>query len=113
MKAIVDSTRRVTRPLERIAVSAYSTQKVQNLPNKQQVLSVYKQLLKQCQKFNGYNFQQYGLRRTKDAFRSNKDLKDKQEIINCYNKALEDLEVVKRQTLISSLFGADKLVIEK
>ncbi|KAJ9090499.1 hypothetical protein DSO57_1001957 [Entomophthora muscae] len=81
-------------------------------PSKNQVLSLYRNLLRASKGFHGYNFQQYAIRRTKDSFRSNKDI-DEAAAIKAYQTGNNDLEVIRRQSIISNLFTSDKLVIEK
>ncbi|ELT87260.1 hypothetical protein CAPTEDRAFT_102686 [Capitella teleta] len=66
-----------------------------------QVLSLYKQILRESEKFPSYNIKTYALRRTKDAFRANKSVKDAQTISSFMKKGNEDLNLIKRQ--VSSL----------
>ena len=72
----------------------------------------YRQLLRQGNQFNAYNFREYAKRRTRDAFRENVSVKDPQEISQLLAKAREELEVVKRQTIISQFFKSNPLVLE-
>ncbi|EAT42558.1 AAEL005928-PC [Aedes aegypti] len=81
--------------------------------HKMKVLSLYKQLLRESQKFSSYNFRNYALRRVRDAFRENKALTDSSKIQSEMDYARKNLEIIKRQALISQMFRADKLVIEK
>ncbi|CAL1528054.1 unnamed protein product [Lymnaea stagnalis] len=81
-------------------------------PTKSKVLSLYKQLLKEGNKLTDYNFRMYAIRRTKDAFKGYKNLNDASEIQILIKKATENLEMLKRQALLSQLFGSNKLVIE-
>lgn len=55
----------------------------------------------------------YALRKTRDAFRDNKALTDESKVQKCILEATENLEMLRRQTLISQLYKTDKLIIEK
>ncbi|XP_055294765.1 LYR motif-containing protein 4 [Sitodiplosis mosellana] len=81
--------------------------------SKGQVLSIYKQLLRESQKFNSYNFRNYALRRIRDAFKDNKSLSQAQEVQKQYQFANENLDIIKRQTIIGKLYSSDRLCIEK
>ncbi|KXJ71126.1 LYR motif-containing protein 4 [Aedes albopictus] len=81
--------------------------------HKMKVLSLYRQLLRESQKFSSYNFRNYALRRVRDAFRENKALTDSSKIQAEMEYARKNLDIIKRQALISQMFRADKLVIEK
>lgn len=54
----------------------------------------------------------YAVRRIRDAFRENKNVKDPVEIQTLVNKAKRDLEVIRRQVHIGQLYSTDKLIIE-
>nr|XP_021201727.1 LYR motif-containing protein 4B [Helicoverpa armigera] len=79
---------------------------------KQQILSMYRVLLREADKFPNYNFRAYALRRVRDAFRDNKTLTDPKLIKKQYDFATENLAVIKRQVLVGDLYKTEKLVIE-
>nr|XP_010966906.1 PREDICTED: LYR motif-containing protein 4 [Camelus bactrianus] len=54
----------------------------------------------------------YAIRRIRDAFRENKNVKDPVEIQALVNKAKRDLEIIRRQVHIGQLYSTDKLIIE-
>ncbi|XP_058060020.1 LYR motif-containing protein 4 [Anopheles bellator] len=82
--------------------------------HRMKVLSLYKQLLRESQKFDSYNYRMYAFRRIRDAFRENKALADGAKIENELSYGRKNLEIIKRQTVIGHMFQApDKLVIEK
>uniref|UniRef100_A0A8C4M1W7 LYR motif containing 4 n=1 Tax=Equus asinus TaxID=9793 RepID=A0A8C4M1W7_EQUAS len=54
----------------------------------------------------------YAVRRIRDAFRENKNVKDPVEIQALVNKAKRDLEIIRRQVHIGQLYSTDKLIIE-
>lgn len=55
----------------------------------------------------------YALRRIKDAFRDNKSLTDESKLNQYIAEGKENLEMLRRQVLISQLYKTDKLIIEK
>ncbi|KAL9102675.1 MAG: hypothetical protein Q9163_002197 [Psora crenata] len=75
--------------------------------------SLYRSLLRQSSQFAAYNFREYAKRRTKDVFRENhsKNLQEReqQELIQ---RGLKELQMMKRQTVISQFFQLDRLVVE-
>ncbi|KAK7740691.1 hypothetical protein SLS53_005159 [Cytospora paraplurivora] len=78
----------------------------------QQVRSLYRQLLRQGEQFASYNFREYAKRRTRDAFRENKDVQDPRQIQEFVQKGLKELQVLKRQAVISQFYQLDRLVVE-
>ncbi|XP_008477794.1 LYR motif-containing protein 4 [Diaphorina citri] len=80
--------------------------------SKDMILKLYKALLRESSKFPAYNYRMYFLRRTREKFQSNKNVDNNEQISLLYNEGLKELEVLKRQVLISQLFKPDKLVIE-
>ncbi|CDK28673.1 unnamed protein product [Kuraishia capsulata CBS 1993] len=81
--------------------------------NKSQVLSLYRQFLRNASKFEDYNFRNYFLRKSRDEFKKHKDVSDPAEIANFIKSARQDLLVLKRQAEISQMYHFDKLVVEK
>ncbi|CCF37921.1 complex 1 protein [Colletotrichum higginsianum] len=72
----------------------------------------YRQLLKTGDQFAAYNFREYAKRRTRDAFRENKDVEDPRRVQELIQKGLNDLQSLKRQTVVSQFFQFDRLVVE-
>ncbi|XP_061202560.1 LYR motif-containing protein 4 isoform X3 [Pezoporus occidentalis] len=77
-----------------------------------QVLRLYRALLRESQRFSSYNYRTYAIRRIRDAFRENKNIKDSGKIEELLNKAKANLEVIHRQVTIGQLYSTQKLVIE-
>ncbi|XP_045782736.1 LYR motif-containing protein 4B [Maniola jurtina] len=77
-----------------------------------QILSLYKSLLKESNKFNNYNFRAYALRRVRDAFKENKFLTDPKLVKKEFEYGKENLAIVKRQVVIGDMYQTEKLVIE-
>ncbi|XP_072937576.1 LYR motif-containing protein 4 homolog [Epargyreus clarus] len=79
---------------------------------KNQVLALYKSMLRESQKFPNYNFRAYALRRIKDAFKASKTLTDPKIIKKEFEFAQQNFALIKRQVVIGDMFRTDKLVIE-
>lgn len=77
-----------------------------------QVLDLYRAMLRESKQFSAYNYRTYAIRKIRDAFRENKNLKDPLEIQILVNKAKRDLEMIRRQVHIGQLYSTDKLIIE-
>jgi hypothetical protein len=58
-------------------------------------VSQYRSLLRQANQFASYNFREYAKRRTRDAFRENKDEIDERKVRDLLQKGLTELEVMK------------------
>ncbi|VVD01367.1 protein bcn92 [Leptidea sinapis] len=82
-----------------------------NIP-KQQILSLYKSLIRESGKFPNYNFRCYAIRRVKDSFKANKLLTDIKLVRKEVDYAKENLEMIKRQAVIGAMYKTDKLVVE-
>ncbi|XP_058687247.1 LYR motif-containing protein 4 isoform X1 [Poecile atricapillus] len=66
-----------------------------------QVLRLYRALLRESQRFSGYNYRTYAIRRIRDAFRENKNIADSEKIEELLNKAKANLEIIQRQETLS------------
>ncbi|KAK6341917.1 hypothetical protein TWF730_001402 [Orbilia blumenaviensis] len=77
-----------------------------------QVRSLYRSLLRTSSLFATYNFREYAKRRTRDAFREHKNETDERRIQELVQRGLKELSLLKRQTMISSFYQLDKLVVE-
>ncbi|KAB8356417.1 hypothetical protein FH972_024000 [Carpinus fangiana] len=74
--------------------------------------SLYRSLLRQSRQYAAYNFREYAKRRTRDAFRDSEHVTDERQIQELMQKGLKELQVLKRQTVVSQFFQLDKLVVE-
>ncbi|KAK3700389.1 hypothetical protein LTR37_016000 [Vermiconidia calcicola] len=81
-------------------------------PTAFEVRSLYRSLLRTSKQFSAYNFREYATRRTKDAFREHSTLSDERRIQELMQKGLKELQVLKRQTVVSQFFQLDRLVVE-
>ncbi|KAF2436407.1 hypothetical protein EJ08DRAFT_667214 [Tothia fuscella] len=77
-----------------------------------QARSLYRSLLRESNQFAAYNFREYAKRRTKDAFREHHGESDEGKAKGLLQKGLRELQVMKRQTVISQFFQLDRLVVE-
>ncbi|CAK1593111.1 unnamed protein product [Parnassius mnemosyne] len=80
--------------------------------SKTQILSIYKSLLRESEKFSNYNFRSYAIRRVRDAFKEHKSLTDKNLINKEYQFAKDNIAIIKRQVVIGEMYKTEKLVIE-
>ncbi|KAI9700884.1 MAG: hypothetical protein M1820_006645 [Bogoriella megaspora] len=74
--------------------------------------SLYRSLLRQSRQFAAYNFREYARRRTRDAFQEHKDEGDERKAQELIQRGLKELQILRRQTVISQFFQLDKLVVE-
>ncbi|GAB7336994.1 hypothetical protein MBLNU457_g2411t1 [Dothideomycetes sp. NU457] len=77
-----------------------------------QARSLYRSLLRQSREFAAYNFREYAKRRTVDAFREHSTVTDERRIQELMQKGLKELQMLKRQTVVSQFFQLDRLVVE-
>ncbi|EAT91680.2 hypothetical protein HBI56_012220 [Parastagonospora nodorum] len=77
-----------------------------------QVRSLYRSLLRQGGQFAAYNFREYAKRRTRDAFREAKSETEERRVQELMQKGLKELQMLKRQTVISQFYQLDRLVVE-
>lgn len=76
------------------------------------IRKLYKALLRHSAKFSDYNFREYALRRTRDAFREHQSTTEPDKIHRLYYDGLNNLAVIKRQSAISQMFKTDPVIIE-
>lgn len=81
-------------------------------PSSKEILALYRKLFSRAYKFDNYNFREYSKRRVHDAFKANKSLTNKDEIVKFYNQGINNLAALERQTTISQMYTLDKLVVE-
>lgn len=75
------------------------------------VRQLYRQLLREAERFPQYNYRQYALRRIRDEFERRKDL-EADKAPELLARGREELERLRRMTTVASLYAHDKLVIE-
>mmetsp|Transcript_15037 Transcript_15037/g.38244 ORF Transcript_15037/g.38244 Transcript_15037/m.38244 type:complete len:92 (-) Transcript_15037:463-738(-) len=74
---------------------------------RKEVISLYRELLRHSNRFSNYNFKEYALRRTREDFRANRNVTDGARVAELLAKGKGDLEVVRRQAALSSMFKPD------
>ncbi|KAK5109537.1 hypothetical protein LTR62_006888 [Meristemomyces frigidus] len=77
-----------------------------------EVRSLYRSLHRQACQFANYNFREYAKRRTRDAFREARGESDERRVQELVQKGLKELQILKRQTVVSQFFQLDRLVVE-
>eukprot|EP00051_Salpingoeca_urceolata_P031737 m.12753 g.12753 ORF g.12753 m.12753 type:complete len:85 (-) comp4352_c0_seq1:88-342(-) len=79
----------------------------------QQVLRLYRTLLREAQGFTQYNYRHHAIRRIREQFKDNKSLTEQTEIANSIAFAKEQLEVIRRQVVLGKMYGLPgRLVVE-
>ncbi|KAF2132249.1 hypothetical protein P153DRAFT_334970 [Dothidotthia symphoricarpi CBS 119687] len=76
------------------------------------VRSLYRSLLRQSSQFAAYNFREYAKRRTRDSFREHKSVTEENSVRDLLQKGQKELQMLKRQTVISQFYQIDRLVVE-
>jgi hypothetical protein len=72
-------------------------------PARAQVLSLMRSLLRHSSKIVNYNFRAHAKRRTRAGFDLHRDVTG-EKLVETYRYGLTQLEIVKRQALISQLY---------
>ncbi|KAF7591918.1 hypothetical protein BBP40_000889 [Aspergillus hancockii] len=74
--------------------------------------ATFRSLLRQSSQFSNYNFREYARRRTRDAFREHQKDTEERRIQELIQEGLQNLRMMKRQTVISQFYQMDRLVVE-
>ena len=80
--------------------------------NRQSILLLYHNLLRESKRFDSYIYRKYALRRIRDAFRDNKCITDENTIQQLFTDGHKNLQLIKRQVVINNLYKSEKLVVE-
>ena len=83
--------------LQMLSVMALSTNRA--------VLSLYKTMLRESQKFTDLNYRSWALRRVRDGFRANSKLAEQSSVESQIQYAKQNLIIMKRQTTVGQLFN--------
>ncbi|KAK9745979.1 Complex 1 protein (LYR family) [Popillia japonica] len=78
----------------------------------QQVIVLYKALIREAKKLPAYNFRNYALRRIRDSFKENRIIKEPAQVAAAIQEGKKSLELIKRQVIIGQIYDTEKLVIE-
>ena len=79
--------------------------KAMALSTNRAVLSLYKTMLRESQKFTDLNYRSWALRRVRDGFRANSKLAEQSSVERQIQYAKQNLIVMKRQTTVGQLFN--------
>ncbi|XP_057757922.1 uncharacterized protein LOC130976968 [Arachis stenosperma] len=74
-------------------------------PSRQEILSLFRSLIRVARTFPDYNIREYMKRRTIDAFRDNRAISDASSISTAFSDGKSQLEVAKRQSVVYSLYA--------
>ncbi|XP_020501396.1 LYR motif-containing protein 4 [Labrus bergylta] len=77
-----------------------------------QVISLYRMMLTESNKFPSYNYRTYALRRVRDAFRANREIQDPKTVERLVLEGRQTLGVIQRQVVIGKMFETQKTVVE-
>ncbi|KAJ5930641.1 hypothetical protein N7466_006134 [Penicillium verhagenii] len=77
-----------------------------------QVRSLFRSLMRQSTQFSNYNFREFARRKTRDSFREHQNESEDRRIQELIQTGLQELRLLKRQTIISQFYQMDKLVVE-
>ena len=80
--------------------------------NRNSILALYRNLIRESKKWDSYNYRMYALRKIRHEFEENKTLRDKEKIDKCCRHGQEALQVIKRQVTIGNLYSTRPLIIE-
>ena len=78
---------------------------VMALSTNRAVLSLYKTMLRESQKFTDLNYRSWALRRVRDGFRANSKLAEQSSVERQIQYAKQNLIIMKRQTTVGQLFN--------
>ena len=70
------------------------------------ILSLYKTMLRESQKFVDKNYRSYAIRRVRDGFKDGAKETDESKVQANIIKAKDNLVIIKRQTTIGNMFEA-------
>jgi len=77
-----------------------------------QPLTLYRRLLRTANCFAAYNFRDYSRRRIRDAFLEHQHERDSEAIAQLLRSGEEQLAMLQRQVVLSSMYRVDPLVVE-
>jgi len=75
-------------------------------------LQLYREMLRASRGFTNYNFREYALRKVRSGFQENAMLTDGDAVRQAYQEGRVQLQMLKRQSVITQLFPQEKHVME-
>lgn len=82
------------------------------MSNRAKVISLYRQLMQEADKFTTSNFRVYAKNRIHHEFELNRNVTDLAKQKALIEKAEKSLSSLKRQVIVSQLFPAEKSVLD-
>lgn len=76
------------------------------------VITLYRQMIRESERFHSFLFRRYAIRRIRDAFHFNRNLSSPQEVEQALIKARAQLELLRRQTAIDNMYKTNLTVTE-
>ncbi|CAD5210043.1 unnamed protein product [Bursaphelenchus okinawaensis] len=83
------------------------------MANRSTWISLYKELRRTANQFPQYNYREFAGRRIRDYFEANKSVTNQDQQKALYKEAVESLEKLKRQVVVSKQYPYRPLVIEQ
>ncbi|XP_034416035.1 LYR motif-containing protein 4B [Cyclopterus lumpus] len=77
-----------------------------------QVISLYRAMLTESQRFPSYNYRTYAVRRVRDAFRANRKVEDPKAVERLMVEGQQTLALMQRQVSIGKMYETQKNVVE-
>ncbi|XP_069033727.1 LYR motif-containing protein 4 isoform X2 [Embiotoca jacksoni] len=77
-----------------------------------QVMSLYRTMLRESNKFPSYNYRTYALRRVRDAFRANGKVEDPKTVERLMEEGQQTLALIQRQVSVGRMYETQKTVVE-
>mmetsp|Transcript_396 Transcript_396/g.560 ORF Transcript_396/g.560 Transcript_396/m.560 type:complete len:85 (+) Transcript_396:35-289(+) len=74
--------------------------------------SLYRNLLRSSKQFTDYNLRSYAVRSVRTRFRENMEVTDAAKAKELLQEARRQAEILQRQSSISSMYGAPRVVVE-
>ncbi|KAL7465432.1 hypothetical protein ACHAXS_005756 [Conticribra weissflogii] len=74
-------------------------------------MALFRSLLREAKKVDNYNFRHYAIRRTRAGFTANRDLTGNEAVV-ALQEGQEQLEVLKRQVVLGTLYPSSRSVME-
>ncbi|KAG1818995.1 uncharacterized protein BJ212DRAFT_1459466 [Suillus subaureus] len=82
-------------------------------PSRKAILSLYASTLRTAKSFSSYNFRNYFVSRTQDTFRGMQVEQDSTKLSQAYDKAVNELAVLRRSAVLNQLYGGLRLAVEE
>ncbi|KAF8583464.1 hypothetical protein K439DRAFT_1412101 [Ramaria rubella] len=81
-------------------------------PSRTSLLHLYGSLLRTSRSFSSYNFRTYFVRRTRRVWRSFQADASPERLSQFYHENVKELNVLRRASVVNSIYGGRKLVVE-